>query len=159
MLLAENTLYTMYRRGGQDVVIALDPSTGKTIWETALDAPHRSGMNVEAGPGPHSTPLIAGNRIFVTTVVGHLVALDRTTGKRLWSHDRWTEYKGTFLERGYALSPLAWKDTVIVPVGGAGVAATGAICIGRLIPPGTRSSSCSRHTAISPRPVRFCSLQ
>ena len=120
MLMVENTLYTMYRRGQQDVVIALDSATGKTIWETGFDAPHRKGMNVEAGPGPHSTPLIVGNRIFVTTVVGHLVAFDRTTGKRLWSHDLWTEYKGTFLDRGYASSPLAWKDTVIVPVGGAG---------------------------------------
>lgn len=120
LLLSGNVLYTMCRRGTQDVVIALDSSSGRTIWETAIDAPHRPGMNIEAGPGPHSTPLIAGDRIFVTTVMAHLVALDRKTGTRLWSHDLWNEFKGTFLERGYASSPLAWKDTVIVPVGGAG---------------------------------------
>jgi outer membrane protein assembly factor BamB len=110
----------MYRKGSQDVVIALDPASGKTVWETALDAPHASGMNVEAGPGPHSTPLIVGDRMFVTTVIGHLVALDRKTGKRIWSHDLWKEYKGNFLDRGYSASPLAYKDTIIVPVGGAG---------------------------------------
>jgi outer membrane protein assembly factor BamB len=120
MVLSGGVLYTMYRRGADDVVIALESTTGKTVWETAIAAAHRSGMNVEAGPGPHSTPLIAGDRLFVTTVMGHLVALDRKTGKRLWSHDLWTKSKGTFLERGYASSPLAYKDRVIVPVGGDG---------------------------------------
>ena len=119
IVVSRNVLYTMYRKGSQDVVIALDPATGKTVWETGIDAPHSSGMNLEAGPGPHSTPLVIGDRIFVTTVIAHLVALDRSTGKRLWSHDLWKEFKGTFLERGYASSPLAYKGAVIVPVGGA----------------------------------------
>lgn len=120
LLVSGNVLYTTYRKGSQDTVIALDAATGKTVWETGLEAPHASGMNVEAGPGPHSTPLIVGDRLFATTVIGGLVALDRATGKRLWSHDLWKEYKGTFLERGYASSPLAYKDGVIVPVGGPG---------------------------------------
>ena len=120
LLINGTALYTMYRKGTADVVVALDAGSGKTSWETAIDAPHVSGMNVEAGPGPHSTPLIAGDRIFVTTVIGHLVALDRKTGKKLWSHDLWKEFNGTFLERGYASSPLAYKDGVVVPVGGSG---------------------------------------
>jgi outer membrane protein assembly factor BamB len=120
LVISGPTLYTMYRKGSQDVVIALEPAAGKTVWETAIDAPHASGMNVEAGPGPHSTPLIVGDRIFVTTVAGSLVALDLKSGKRLWSHDLWKEFKGTFLERGYASSPIAYKDSLILPVGGAG---------------------------------------
>ncbi len=117
---AGDSAYTMYRKGAQDVVIAMDAATGKTLWETALDAPHRPNMNIEAGPGPHSTPAIAGDRIFVTTVVGTLAALDRKSGKRLWARELWTEVKGTFLERGYASSPLIHKETVVVPVGGKG---------------------------------------
>lgn len=117
---AGSLLYTMYRKGSQDVVIALDAGSGKTVWETAIDAPHAPGMNIEAGPGPHSTPLIANDCIFITTVIGHLVALELKTGKRRWSRDLWKELKGTFLERGYSSSPLAYKDAVIVPVGGAG---------------------------------------
>ena len=86
----------------------------------SIEAPHPAGMNIEAGPGPTSTPLIAGDRIFITTVIGHLVALDRKTGARLWSHDLWKEYKGNQVERGYSSSPMAYKDTIIVPVGGPG---------------------------------------
>ena len=115
---AGDIAYTMYRKGTQDVVIALDAATGRTIWETGIDAPHRSSMNVEAGPGPHSTPAIAGDRIFVTTVVGTLAALDRKTGKRLWSKNLWDELKGTFLERGYASSPLIYRESIVLPVGG-----------------------------------------
>jgi outer membrane protein assembly factor BamB len=117
---AGNVLYTMYRKGSQDVVIALDPASGKTVWETAIEAPHAPGMNVEAGPGPHSTPLVAEDRIFVTTVIGRLAALDRDTGERLWTQDLWNEYNGSFLDRGYAASPIAYNDTIIVPVGGPG---------------------------------------
>jgi len=120
MLLSGGVLYTMHRRSSQDVVIALNPETGSVVWETGIDAPHVSGMNIEAGPGPHSTPLISGDRIFATTVTANLVALDRKNGKVLWKHDLWKEFKGNFLERGYAASPLAYKDTIIVPVGGAG---------------------------------------
>ena len=105
MLMSGSALYRMYKQDSQDVVIALDPATGKTVWETGIDATHRSGMNVESGPGPHSTPLIVGDRIFATTVMAQLVALDRRTGKRLWACDLWADHKGTFLERGYASSP------------------------------------------------------
>jgi outer membrane protein assembly factor BamB len=120
MVVSGATLYTAYRRGIQEVVIALDAATGKTVWETAIAAHHLPGMNIEAGPGPHATPLIAGDRIFAATVIGELVALDRKTGTRLWSHDLWKEYNGNIVERGYSSSPMAYKDTVIVPVGGSG---------------------------------------
>jgi outer membrane protein assembly factor BamB len=120
IVVADDLLYTMYRKDSSDVVIALDPASGETVWETAIEAPHSSGMNIEAGPGPHSTPLVTGNRIFVTTVIASLVALDRATGEHLWSRNLWEEYGGTFLDRGYAASPMAYKETIIVPVGGAG---------------------------------------
>lgn len=120
MVIASGTLYTMYRKGSQDVVIAVDPATGKTVWETPIDAPHPPGMNVEAGPGPHATPCIVGEKIFVTTVIAQLVALERNTGKIIWRKDLWKELKGNQLDRGYAASPLPYKENIIVPVGGPG---------------------------------------
>jgi outer membrane protein assembly factor BamB len=115
-----NSLYTMFRRGQQDVVIALDATTGKTLWEVPIDAPQPSGYNTSAGPGPFTTPLVVGNRLFTVTVRGHFLALDRETGKRLWSHDLWKEYSGTEMDPGYSMSPMALGDTVIVTAGGKG---------------------------------------
>ena len=113
-------LFTMCRRGAQDVVIALDAATGKTVWEYAYDAPFTADYSMENGPGPHATPLVAGERVFTAGPTGKLNALDKRTGKLVWSHDLMNEYKGTVRVNGYACSPLAYRDTVIMMVGGAG---------------------------------------
>jgi outer membrane protein assembly factor BamB len=118
VLAAGTRLYTMYRRGHDDVVIALEAATGNPVWEFAIPARHAPGMGMEHGPGPHSTPLLAGGRLFAISVMGHLHALDAKTGKLLWAHDLWNEFGGTRLDRGYASSPIAYRDTVIAMVGG-----------------------------------------
>src|SRR5262249_46673983 len=38
------------------------------------------------------------------------------------SHDLYREYHGSRMDRGYSCSPMVWKNTVIVTVGGAGQA-------------------------------------
>src|SRR5262249_52185538 len=64
-------LFTMYRAGNgrarqgpwqaDETVIALDAATGRTIWEQA----HPSALqDFSYGAGPHSTPLIVGDRLF-----------------------------------------------------------------------------------------------
>lgn len=113
-------LYTMTRRGSQELVVALDAETGKTLWEYAYDAPFSPEYSMENGPGPHATPAVAGERVFAAGATGKLHALDKRTGKLLWSHDLMGEYKGTLRVNGYACSPLAYRDTIIMQVGGAG---------------------------------------
>lgn len=115
------TLYTMYSRGAQEVVVALAADTGKTLWEHGYEA-ETAGMNFEFGRGPHATPLVSGERLFAVGSTGKMHALDRRTGKVAWSHDLWKEYNGTKMDRGYSCSPVAYKGTVIVFVGGRGQA-------------------------------------
>src|SRR4030095_16683897 len=74
----------------------------------------------EFGNGPHATPALAGDLLFTVGLVGKMQALDKQNGNVVWSHDLWKEYGGTKMDRGYSCSPLAWKNTVIVTVGGAG---------------------------------------
>lgn len=113
-------LYTMSRRGTQEMVVALDAETGKTLWEYAYEAPFSSEYSMENGPGPHATPTVAGDRVFTAGATGKLHALDKRTGKLLWAHDLMNEYKGTIRVNGFACSPLAYRDTVIMQVGGTG---------------------------------------
>ena len=117
----QDRLYTMYSRGEKEFVICLDAATGKTIWEKENAAP-TAGLELEFGKGPHSTPLIVGNLIFTVGVIGKMQAFEKQSGKVLWSHDLWIEYGGTKMGRGYSCSPLAWNNTVIAAVGGAGQA-------------------------------------
>ena len=120
VLVSGNTLYTMYNQGEQEVAIALAADTGKTIWEYKYDAPSPAGMDYEYGVGPHSTPLLVGDQLFTVGATGKIFALDKKTGKVAWTHDLWTQYGGTKMGRGYSCSPIAYKNTVILTLGGQG---------------------------------------
>ena len=128
---AGGRLYTMYRPStgvrnswkAEEIVIALDAASGKTIWEyrypTSLDT-----MNFSRGAGPHSTALLVGNRLFAASTDKQFFALDKQTGKLLWSHSFVKEYNALpnqmrwAVKPGYSASPIAYKDMVIAAVGG-----------------------------------------
>lgn len=112
-------LYTMYRKGEQEFVIALDAKTGKTIWETGYTAPYYRGMDMSYGDGPHATPLISGQLLYTAGATGKLFCLEKATGKPRWNHELWQGgVAGTHM--GYSSSPLAYKNMLIMQAGGAG---------------------------------------
>jgi len=113
-------LYTMYRDGDNEVVLALDATNGKKVWEYKYAAKFLKGMNMATGPGPHSTPMIDGPRLFTVGVNGKLHCLDKKTGKVLWTRGLIEEMGGNVMLRGYSNSPLHYKDTLIVMLGGKG---------------------------------------
>ena len=115
-----DTLYTMFGRRGQEVVIAADAATGKTLWEYATPMTFVSDAALEMGNGPYATPLIAGDRVITTGVAGRLQSLDRKTGKVVWTQQLLAEHRGSSLMYGYASSPVAYRDLIVVPVGGRG---------------------------------------
>jgi outer membrane protein assembly factor BamB len=46
-------------------------------------------------------------------------ALNKNDGKVVWTHDLWAEdFAGNIQIHGYSSSPMVYKDTVIVPLGG-----------------------------------------
>ncbi len=125
ILVEGSRLYTMYSKGEQETVIALDAATGKTIWEHTYSAPtvvDGKATDYQFGKGPHATPLIIGDMIYAVGATARLHCLNKETGKVVWSHDFYKEYNGTFEDRGYSCSPLAYKETIILNVGGAGQA-------------------------------------
>ncbi len=113
-------LYTLYRAGDEEIVVALAAADGRTVWEHRYAAAHLEGMRMGYGAGPHATPLVAGGRVFATGVTAKLTAVDAGSGKRLWGHDLWQDFGGNVTKRGYACSPIAWGESVIVTVGGPG---------------------------------------
>lgn len=113
-------LYTMYRKGEREFVVVLDSGNGRTIWEHAYDAPILPKMDTTYGFGPHSTPLLTGNFVCSVGMTAKLLCLNRTNGKRVWSHDLWNDFNGSRINVGYSSSPIAYKEMIIVQVGGAG---------------------------------------
>ena len=112
----------MYREDDDEVVVALDAATGATRWRHAYHAPlrHDGYFDVwlnSAGPGPYSTPLIAGDLVFAVGVDGRFHALDKRTGELRWAHDL-AEAFDVGVYNAFASSPIAYGRTVILPLGG-----------------------------------------
>ena len=114
------TIYTMYRDLNNEIVLAAEADTGKTIWEYRYPARFRPGMGMENGSGPHATPLVTENGVYAIGILGNLICLNKKTGKLEWSHNLYDEFHGTFQDRGYAPSPVAYHGLVIMKVGGEG---------------------------------------
>ena len=71
---AAGRLYTMVRRGDDEVVVAIDAASGGTVWEKARNLPLPADeMDLAFGPGPMSTP---------ATVSGWPKVRSRTTRAR-----------------------------------------------------------------------------
>jgi outer membrane protein assembly factor BamB len=133
ILAEDGRLFTMYRvgngrnKGGpwdaEESVIALDAATGRTLWE------HKYPSKLEDfsfGAGPHSTPLLVGDRLFTLGTNKQLFAFDKRTGKVLWSRDLLKDFAAPPLlirpvvKVGYGCSLVAYRDTILCSVGGPG---------------------------------------
>jgi outer membrane protein assembly factor BamB len=114
-------LYTMYGKPREEIVLAANAETGATLWEHTTPMTFQSDAP-ELGNGPYSAPLVAGDRLFTTGVAGRLQCLDKKTGKVIWTQQLWADHNGSRMMYGYASSPIAFRDTVVVPVGGPGKA-------------------------------------
>jgi len=123
ILFENDRLYTMYRGGvdEDEIVICLDAATGETLWEHRYREEPHAGHVDSFGRGPSSTPLLVGNTLFTIGVAGRMHALNKNDGEVIWSRELWGgELDGNVLPHGYSSSPVAYKDSVIVPVGGEG---------------------------------------
>jgi outer membrane protein assembly factor BamB len=93
------------------------------LWEHKYPS-RREDFNF--GAGPHSTPLIVGDRLFTIGTQKQMFAFDKKTGKVLWSRDFIKDFNSHELlirpvvKTGYGCSPIAYRDTIICSVGGPG---------------------------------------
>ena len=106
------------REGDQEIVRALDLTSGKEIWRAAYPAPFEVNSAARShGAGPKSTPAIADGRVFTFGITGILSAFDLATGKLLWR----VPAPEALPDYGTATSPLidpADGTSVIAHVGG-----------------------------------------
>jgi len=112
----EGVLYTMYRNQTAPIehVVALDAKTGEVLWDRESASPvPEAGVRF---PGPHSTPIVSGNRVFAVGRNAVLRSYDKSDGKVIWSRNLVQDYGATLSEWGYSPSPLIYNDLVILPV-------------------------------------------
>lgn len=116
---ADGLVYVLSREGEQEVIRALDLRQGRQVWGQAYDAPYEvNSAAASHGPGPKSTPLVAGGRVYTFGISGILCAWDAQNGERAWQQVFTGEFEHTSPLYGTAMSPLAVDDVIVAHVGG-----------------------------------------
>ena len=107
--------YTQEQRGDDEVVSSYRVSTGEPVWM------HRDKVRFwesNAGAGPRGTPTVEGGRVYAMGATGLVNALDAATGARLWSRDAAKDTGAELPGWGFAASPLAVGDLIVVAASG-----------------------------------------
>ena len=114
----DGKLYTMYARGESEYAVCLDAASGAELWATRTGGRFADSMG---GPGPRSTPTVAGGTVYAASAESTIYALDAATGAVVWSVDLTAELGSKRTNRhdwGYAASPLVEDGRVLVEAGG-----------------------------------------
>src|SRR4051812_41031918 len=113
-------IYQFARQGEDEVLLALDASTGKELWRAgATPAPYTVNPAASGhGKGPKSTPVVASGRVYTLGIAGLLSAHDAKTGRLVWRKDFSKQFPATSPLYGTSMSPVVLGDLLVAHVGG-----------------------------------------
>jgi outer membrane protein assembly factor BamB len=117
----DGVAFTMYQDIDKQFVVALDATSGRTKWATAVAPAYKNAM----GNGPRATPTVHNGLVYSYTGEGILTALNAASGDIVWSANTPKEQKGRPAEYGIASSPLIAGNSVVVQVGAPNAAVVG----------------------------------
>ena len=106
-------LFTLGTRDGKEILLALDATTGKELWVSALGDILGNGW----GDGPRSTPSVDGGKVFALSGKGVLACVSLADGKSVWTASM-SDAGGEVPGWGYTESPLVDGNQVVVTPGG-----------------------------------------
>ena len=114
--------FTLALKDKNEVCIAFDIASGKTLWETDLGP---TTFNKAGGIGPRTTPSVVGDLVYTYGTYLMLTCMSAKDGKIVWQHDIQAKNKGQTDTKGIsnwgnAQSPIVEGDVVMVAGGGDG---------------------------------------
>jgi len=107
-------LFTQEQRGDKELVSCYHADTGAELWTHAI--PTRFSEPI-AGPGPRATPTYVDGKLFAQGASGHVLCLDASTGKPLWTRDLRADTGAQPPTWGFSASPLVHKGLVTLFAG------------------------------------------
>ena len=113
-LVVGETVYVFTRRGGDEVMTALDAATGRERWRSGYQVRYSpSRPTLAHGAGPKATPLFLNGTLVTQGINGIVSGFDASSGKRLWHTAEPSEHP--FYSA--ASSPAGEDDVVVVHPG------------------------------------------
>ena len=106
-------VYTMYARG-EEFAVCFEADSGKILWKNATGPMF---LDSQGGHGPRATPAIDGDKVFFIGALGDLYAIDRISGRTVWSRNLVRDYWGKAPVWGYAASPVIVGSLLLVGSG------------------------------------------
>jgi outer membrane protein assembly factor BamB len=123
-IVVSDSVLVFHRLGSDEVLDCLDASSGRAKWRYSYDSPYRDRFG--ASDGVRSSPVVAGEKVFLFGVTGQLHCLDLLSGSKHWVRDLKKDYGMRDNFFGHGSSPLVVGEKVIVPLGGEGQKCVGA---------------------------------
>ena len=106
-LVVGNRVYIHARQGENEVVSALDPGTGKRIWQDSYSVAYSVNPAArEHGKGPKSTPVYAGGRLYTLGITAILSCYEVARGRLLWRRNLGDRFVARAPLYGTAMSPI-----------------------------------------------------
>jgi outer membrane protein assembly factor BamB len=106
------------RRDPDEIVTAIDLSTGKVAWQKQYRAVFQKNQYAtQMAKGPNSTPLVAGTSLYTLGVTGVLSAWSTSDGALIWREDYSASVDTSKLFCGTAMSPMLDGGSLVVQVG------------------------------------------
>jgi outer membrane protein assembly factor BamB len=113
---ARGVLVSFHRLESREVVDAHDAKTGKRFWRFAYATDYADRYG--AGEGPRSTPLIAGDRVYVLGPGGVMHALELASGAFAWKRNLKADFDVPDNFFGVGTSPVIDDGVLMLNVGG-----------------------------------------
>jgi outer membrane protein assembly factor BamB len=117
-VVASGRIYVFARLGEEEVLHAIDLTTGKMTWRQSYPAPYTVNPAASGhGKGPKSTPVVGEGCICTLGIGGILSCFEAASGKRLWNASG-KGFAASSPQYGAAMSPLVDRGLLIAHVGG-----------------------------------------
>lgn len=110
---AEGKVFVIDHAGNQDIVRAIDLTTGQDAWRFAYDDTDQANYGFA-----RSTPSYSEGKLYTLGRMGQLFCLDAKTGQKVWALSIQQQFGGQRPQWDYAASPLVDGNKVIVEPGG-----------------------------------------
>lgn len=110
---AGGKLYIIDHKGTNDIVRALDATTGKARWSFTYKDADRDNYGFS-----RATPTVSGGKVYTISRLGLVSCLDANTGKKVWQRNLIADFRGQRPGWDYSMSVLIDGKKAIVCPGG-----------------------------------------